>query len=319
MKWFRFYHDALDDPKVQRLPGETFKFWVNLLCLASQGAERGLIAKSVEEIAFALRVSDDDGAAMMADLIRRGLIEETTDGYGPHNWNGRQFKSDNVADRVHEHRERKKSIPETLPVTLQATDDATLHPSVSTDLQITDTQRDIPPLPPMDDAADAARLTPPVDKPPPKPSKPRTPKQQAADAQYARRVALFEGWCRGVGLDPDSEEAHVGRDVAFRHLKPIINSQVPTPEDFEACTRYMASQSWRDDPPAIPTVIKNFGGWVAKGRPETPAPANVTFVGGRPSGADISRASINELRSEMGLAPRPTDDDVIDATFRRTS
>ena len=35
-KWFRFYGDALNDPKVQMLPPETFKSWVNVLCLASQ-------------------------------------------------------------------------------------------------------------------------------------------------------------------------------------------------------------------------------------------------------------------------------------------
>ena len=33
MNWFRFYHGALHDPKVQSLRPELFKFWVNLLCL----------------------------------------------------------------------------------------------------------------------------------------------------------------------------------------------------------------------------------------------------------------------------------------------
>jgi len=34
MNWFRYHTDALDNPKVQELPPELFKFWVNLLCLA---------------------------------------------------------------------------------------------------------------------------------------------------------------------------------------------------------------------------------------------------------------------------------------------
>ena len=57
MKWFRFYADALDDPKVQRLPPPIFKTWVNLLCLASKN-EGNL--PSAEECAFALRMSDED-------------------------------------------------------------------------------------------------------------------------------------------------------------------------------------------------------------------------------------------------------------------
>jgi hypothetical protein len=36
MKWLRLYSDVVSDPKVQRLPGEKFKAWVNLLCVASQ-------------------------------------------------------------------------------------------------------------------------------------------------------------------------------------------------------------------------------------------------------------------------------------------
>ena len=36
-KWFRLYNDVINDPKVQRLDGETFKAWINILCLASKG------------------------------------------------------------------------------------------------------------------------------------------------------------------------------------------------------------------------------------------------------------------------------------------
>jgi hypothetical protein len=36
MKWLRLYSDVGSDPKVQRLPGDKFKAWINLLCVASQ-------------------------------------------------------------------------------------------------------------------------------------------------------------------------------------------------------------------------------------------------------------------------------------------
>jgi hypothetical protein len=101
MKWFRFYSDALDDPKVQRLPAELFRAWVNILCLASR---HGGTLPPVEDIQFALRLSADAVAVLLADLKAHGLIDETDAGMAPHNWNKRQYKSDNVTLRVQKNR-----------------------------------------------------------------------------------------------------------------------------------------------------------------------------------------------------------------------
>ena len=57
-RWFRFYTESLEDPKVQKLDGETYKVWVNLLCLAAKNDGK---LPSVQDIAFALRM-DVDGA-----------------------------------------------------------------------------------------------------------------------------------------------------------------------------------------------------------------------------------------------------------------
>lgn len=116
MKWFRIYHDLVDDPKVQRLPGETFKFWINLLCLASRSDERGSVNMKAEDIAFALRMDDDVVADMLADLLERGLVHENEDMLEIHNWHGRQYESDSSTERVRKHREAKqgRNAPETL-------------------------------------------------------------------------------------------------------------------------------------------------------------------------------------------------------------
>lgn len=108
--------------------------------------------------------------------------------------------------------------------------------------------------------------------------RPRSEKQLANDARHERRMALYAAWCVGVGLDPDGSEASIGRDIAFRHLKPLIDQPDPTPDDFEACTIYLASQSWRDDPPSIPQVIQGFGRWVGQGRPKRASPRAPTDV-----------------------------------------
>lgn len=91
MKWFRFYSDALDDPKVQRLPGDLFKTWVNLLCLC---AKNDGDLPALEDIAFALRLSDEQMSAAMDEFQRRGLVDMEGDTSLPHNWHGRQMNSD---------------------------------------------------------------------------------------------------------------------------------------------------------------------------------------------------------------------------------
>lgn len=108
MKWFRFYSGALDDPKVQRLPPELFKGWVNLLCLANEGSPRGTLP-SIEDIAFRLRISEEEAVALITALRSRGLIDEAAGTFHPHNWDGRQRRSDNVTERVQKHREKRTS------------------------------------------------------------------------------------------------------------------------------------------------------------------------------------------------------------------
>lgn len=103
MDWFRFYTGAIDDPKVQRLDPWLFKQWVNLLCLAGKSERRGELPGTAD-IAFALRLSDEDGARVVRDLKRAGLVDEVDGVLAPHNWHGRQKPSDDVAARVRKHR-----------------------------------------------------------------------------------------------------------------------------------------------------------------------------------------------------------------------
>jgi hypothetical protein len=113
-RWFRVYDDLVDDPKVQRLPDASFKALVNLWCLASQNGGR---LPPIEDICFKLRIKPDKGAALIAGLKNAGLIDEDETGDAPHNWNGRQFKSDVSNDRVKRHRERKCNVTDTVTVT----------------------------------------------------------------------------------------------------------------------------------------------------------------------------------------------------------
>lgn len=124
MNWFRFYHEALDDPKVQRLDGETFKFWVNLLCLASRAKDRGTLPL-ISDIAFALRMDEDETSAYVTELVKRKLLVPIDGGFAPYNWKVRQPLSDDINARVRKHRGSSK-LDETLRETLLDNDQETL-------------------------------------------------------------------------------------------------------------------------------------------------------------------------------------------------
>jgi len=105
LQWFRFYADALNDPKVQRLAGPLFKTWLNLLCLACKGDG---VLPAMPDIAFALRIDEPAAAAAIDELRAAGLIDETSHGLMPHNWEKRQYLSDSSAERTRAWRDRKR-------------------------------------------------------------------------------------------------------------------------------------------------------------------------------------------------------------------
>jgi len=115
-RWFRFYDDALYDPKVQRLPGEKFKIWVNLLCMASKnGGELPELA----DIAYTMKWSEAKTSKILNEFYSLQLLDEVEYdnapmGYAPHNWNGRQYKSDKTdptnAERQARYRTKKTAL-----------------------------------------------------------------------------------------------------------------------------------------------------------------------------------------------------------------
>jgi hypothetical protein len=105
--WLRYYVEALDDPKVQGLPPDLFKHWINILCIA--GKNDGPLP-SAEVVAFGLRVSDAKAADIVSKLVTRELLDPVDGGYyQPHNWDQRQYKSDVSTERSRKHRQKQHS------------------------------------------------------------------------------------------------------------------------------------------------------------------------------------------------------------------
>lgn len=134
-RWFRFYAEALDDPKVQLLSPTLFRTWVNLLCIAC-GNEGKLPA--VSALAFKLRMSCQDTQSHIDELVLAGLLDPTATGLEPHNWKSRQYVSDSSADRVRKHRQNK--VKRACNVTRN---DIVAPPDTETETD-TDTEADIP-------------------------------------------------------------------------------------------------------------------------------------------------------------------------------
>jgi hypothetical protein len=107
MSWWRAYASARHDPKVQRLPDAMFKAWFNLLCLA---CEHDGVLPALADTAYELRKSEDATERLLLEMQARELFDQTERGIEPHNWNGRQYKSDVSTERVKQHRQRKRNV-----------------------------------------------------------------------------------------------------------------------------------------------------------------------------------------------------------------
>lgn len=115
-RWFRFYDGAIHDAKLLRLSDATFRAWVTLLCVASKN--NGTLPPAAD-IAVELRCKPALVAGWITELSAAGLLDKTSDGFTPHNWSERQYKSDSSSERMKRHRDRKRDVTSDVTVTVQ--------------------------------------------------------------------------------------------------------------------------------------------------------------------------------------------------------
>jgi hypothetical protein len=107
-RWFRLDDDVVNDPKVQNLSDALFRAWVNILCIASKNDG---VLPPLRDIAFTLRMKEAAAAGILSKLHLAGLLDKTETSFKPHNWEGRQFKSDRdatAAERSKRYRDGKR-------------------------------------------------------------------------------------------------------------------------------------------------------------------------------------------------------------------
>jgi hypothetical protein len=109
MKWFRFYSDAVRNPKVATLSDRDFRLWVGLLSVA---AENDGHIPSNDALKRMLSMRIDHLYDGIERLVSSGLIDRLEHGYEPHNWDKFQYKSDTSTPRVTLHRAKTETAPE---------------------------------------------------------------------------------------------------------------------------------------------------------------------------------------------------------------
>lgn len=109
--WWRFYNTALEHPKVLLLNDTQFRAWVALNCLASKLG--GTIPPDMALIAMTLRKTPGKAAEIVQVLLSAVLLDPVDEGYRPHNWSEKQFKSDVSTERVKRFRDGKRNVSET--------------------------------------------------------------------------------------------------------------------------------------------------------------------------------------------------------------
>ena len=111
-QWFRMYSEFATDPKVQMMSESDQRRFIMVLCMRCSNDD---VTLHDEEVAFQLRISNEQWAATKAVFIAKNLLNEDNT---PTAWDKRQFVSDSSAERVAKHRAKKKqacNVTETPP------------------------------------------------------------------------------------------------------------------------------------------------------------------------------------------------------------
>jgi len=104
--WIKLYHEILRDPKMGRLPDRAWRRAIELFLLAGESGDDGWLP-DVPDIAWQLRVPEQELGEDMDLLAEFGILTETDDGWLVTNFETRQGAVPD-AERMKRYRERKR-------------------------------------------------------------------------------------------------------------------------------------------------------------------------------------------------------------------
>jgi hypothetical protein len=75
MEFVPLWTSILRSRKISRLPGDLFKFWISCLLLAKEHDPRDGCLPSIDDLSYALHISEKDCLASLSSLVKLSLIE----------------------------------------------------------------------------------------------------------------------------------------------------------------------------------------------------------------------------------------------------
>lgn len=117
MQWFRVYTDILDDPKIAQMNTKTFKFFIFLCAFVVELNTKGSINIKKDKPIWRFRVRKKVFFDAIRDLIDLNIVTMENGEIYILNWNKRQFRSDDVNERVKRYREKRETLHVTPPDT----------------------------------------------------------------------------------------------------------------------------------------------------------------------------------------------------------
>lgn len=109
MDWFRVYSEIKDDPKMLALDDHQFRIWINLLAMANEDSERGVVnAYPMRGLAAALRTDEQrlEEAIKLFEEYEMVTRDETGRRVAIAHWKQRQY--DKASDTPEATRDRKR-------------------------------------------------------------------------------------------------------------------------------------------------------------------------------------------------------------------
>ena len=118
MKWFRLYTEIKDDPKMLELDDHQFRVWINLLSMAGESEERGVIpAARPRGLAAALHTAPEDMETAFLLFTELGMVERREDGsllivnFMERQYDNPSDHPEKVAERKTRMKERQQNAP----------------------------------------------------------------------------------------------------------------------------------------------------------------------------------------------------------------
>jgi hypothetical protein len=114
MDWLRLYVDILDDEKIARMSDQTYRIFTYLMLIARERDCNGAIDMTTKDIAWRVRMPENQIRKAIPPLVDLGIISNEDGVLQFVNWSKRQFKSDNVSERVKRFRRKNETLQPTL-------------------------------------------------------------------------------------------------------------------------------------------------------------------------------------------------------------